>query len=72
MEVETVDIERFLPDPHNPRTKPTPEELAELVASLKAHDIKVPLIAYRVPTGIMIWDGHLRYEAAKLAGTRSG
>jgi ParB/RepB/Spo0J family partition protein len=71
MQIETIEIECFVPDPNNPRQKPTQEELAELVASIKAHEIKVPLIAYRVPAGIMIWDGHLRWEAGKLAGKKT-
>lgn len=69
MNISMIPIEKLLPDPNNPRTN-CGEQRAELVASLKAFGVKVPLIGYVVPGGVMIGDGHRRLAVALEAGLR--
>lgn len=69
--VEQIPIERLLPDPDNVRKKLSPEELAELVESIRAHGIRVPLIGYRIQKDVLVCDGNMRLEAAKAAGLKT-
>ena len=71
MQVEMIPWEQWLPDANNARGRPSPEELAELAASIAAHDIRIPLVGYRVPEGVLICDGHRRWQAAKQTGKRA-
>jgi ParB family chromosome partitioning protein len=67
MNVSLVPIGKIITDKNNPRTDITPGSLTDLVASIKAHGIKVPLIGYATPTGVMLCEGHRRLAAAALA-----
>lgn len=68
MKAELVSIERIIPDPLNPRSDFSEEQKRQLVESILLHGIKVPLIGYVVPNGVMLGDGHCRLEAAREAG----
>jgi ParB family chromosome partitioning protein len=67
MNVSLVPIGKMITDPNNPRSDITPEKLTELVASIKANGIKVPLIGYLVAGEVMVCDGHRRLASARLA-----
>jgi ParB/RepB/Spo0J family partition protein len=69
-EYQQSPVERFLMDPNNPRSDVTTSRIDELVASIKLYDIRVPIIGYSVPQGIMVIDGHRRLEAARRAGLK--
>ena len=68
MKIESVPLERLIPDPANPRTDITSEQVAELAQSIRQHGVKVPLIGFVTPEGVMVTDGHRRLLAARLAG----
>lgn len=68
MNVSLIPILKLITDPNNPRTDITPEKLNDLLASIKAHAIKVPLIGYMIAGDVMVCDGHRRLAAARLAG----
>jgi ParB family chromosome partitioning protein len=70
MNVSLLPIEKLVVDPNNPRKDITKESVSDLAASIKAHSVKVPLIAYMSGEGVLIADGHRRLEAARLAGLR--
>lgn len=70
MKVNVEPIEKFIPNPDDLRTIVASDRLSELTSSLRTHGVKVPLIGYVVPNGIMVCDGHLRLEAARAAGIR--
>ncbi len=72
--VETVDIERIVSNPHQPRTAMEPEALAELAESIRQHGVIQPLLVSQVeaegggaPT-YQIIAGERRLQAARLAG----
>lgn len=67
---EMLLIERLIRDLNNPRSSAPAEGIQELAASLKVHGVKVPLICYSVPEGVMIGDGHRRHDAAILLGLK--
>lgn len=70
MNVKMIPLEKLFPDPNNPRTDTSSENLDDIVASIKTHSVKVPLIGYESPAGVPVVDGHLRLLAARLAGLR--
>jgi ParB family chromosome partitioning protein len=70
MNITLLPIEKVLTDPHNPRTDITKDSLSGLVASIKVHSVKVPLIAYLCGEEVILTDGHRRLEAARIAGLR--
>jgi ParB family chromosome partitioning protein len=72
--VETVDVERIVSNPHQPRTAMEPEALAELAESIRQHGVIQPLLVSQVeaagggvPT-YQIIAGERRLQAARLAG----
>ena len=69
--IEEVPIERVLPDPDNARKHVTAQEQAELVDSIVAHGIQVPLIVFRESDAYRTCDGHLRLAAAGLASLKT-
>lgn len=68
MKTEMVSVDRLLRDPNNPRTDDSPEERRQLAESIRSHKVKVPLIGFPVQAGIMLADGHRRFEAARDIG----
>jgi ParB family chromosome partitioning protein len=68
MKIEMVPVARLLADPNNPRSQISADDKADLALSVRTHGIKVPLIGFQVPEGIMLGDGHRRREVAKELG----
>ena len=56
------------PNPFQPRSKIKPEDLAELVQSVKVHGILEPLVVAHTPAGYQIIAGERRWRAAQAAG----
>jgi ParB family chromosome partitioning protein len=65
-----VSVSSILPNPRQPRSKLTPDGLAELTASIREHGIIQPLIVTRAPghTSYQLVAGERRWRAAQLAG----
>lgn len=61
-------IDHLEPNPLQPRGVITPDSLADLVDSIKAHGVIQPLIVAHTPAGYQIIAGERRWRAAKLAG----
>lgn len=70
MIITLTPIEKLRRDPNNPRRIVTAKRQSELTASLRIHGIKVPLIGYVVPDGIMVCDGHRRLESSLEVGIK--
>ena len=68
LNVSLIAIEKLIADPNNPPRDAAGQAKSELCASLRSHGVKVPLIGYNVPGGIMLGNGHRRLEAAREAG----
>ena len=61
---------RITPNPAQPRVNFTPENLAELAASIRTHGILQPLSVRKTDTHYELIAGERRYRAAQLAGLR--
>ena len=61
---------RILPNPSQPRTVFSPENLEELAASIRVHGILQPLSVRRMDTHYQLIAGERRYRAAQMAGLR--
>jgi ParB family transcriptional regulator, chromosome partitioning protein len=68
LRIEMLLVAELLPDPQNPRTDVDEKADGELTASIALHGVKVPLMCFRTPEGIMIGDGHRRWRCSKPAG----
>jgi len=67
-QVFELDIDLIEPNPLQPRGLITPESLAELGESIRAHGILEPLVLAKTPAGYQIVAGERRWRAAKLIG----
>lgn len=63
-----LDIELLQPNPLQPRGLITPESLAELAESIRAHGVLEPIVVAKTPAGYQIIAGERRWRAAKLVG----
>lgn len=65
-----VPVDEIQPNPHQPRQRMDPDELAELVASIREHGILQPVVVTRAEggDGYVLIAGHRRWEAATRAG----
>lgn len=63
-----VEVEKIIPNPHQPRLSFNEEKLAELANSIKNHGIIQPLVVSRDGGRYEIIAGERRFQAAKLAG----
>ena len=63
-----VEIGLVVPSKDNPRQHIEPEELAELIQSIRTHGILQPLVVLRQAVGYEILAGHRRFFSAKEAG----
>lgn len=61
-------IEDIRPNPDQPRRDFSPEQLAELVDSIRQHGVLQPVVVVREETGFRLVAGERRWRAAKLAG----
>jgi ParB family chromosome partitioning protein len=67
-QVYELDIDLIEPNPLQPRGLITPESLAELAGSIKAHGILEPIVLAKTPAGFQIVAGERRWRAARLIG----
>ncbi len=63
-----LEIDMIEPNPLQPRGLITPESLAELAESIRAHGILEPLVVAKTPAGFQIVAGERRWRASKLLG----
>jgi ParB family transcriptional regulator, chromosome partitioning protein len=66
--VKLLQIDLLQTNPFQPREKIHPEELEDLVQSIKIHGILEPLVVAQTPAGYQIIAGERRMRAAKIAG----
>ena len=76
--VQSVELERIVPNPHQPRERFAHEALRELAESIRAHGIIQPLVvtqmrgaAADLPPRYHLIAGERRWQAARLAGLTS-
>ncbi|MCR4938584.1 MAG: ParB/RepB/Spo0J family partition protein [Treponemataceae bacterium] len=66
-----IDVEKLLPNPHQPRTEFDKDALQELADSIKEHGVIQPILAEKADGGnYYIIAGERRTRAAKLAGLK--
>ena len=63
-----LEIDMIEPNPLQPRGLITPESLAELAESIRAHGVLEPLVVAKTPAGYQIVAGERRWRASKLIG----
>ena len=63
-----LDINLLQANPLQPRGLITPESLAELAESVRAHGILEPIVVAKTPAGYQIIAGERRWRAARLVG----
>lgn len=65
-----IPVDQVRPNPHQPRQRIDPDELAELTASVREHGIIQPVVVTRAAEGdgFILIAGHRRWEAARQAG----
>ncbi len=66
--VQELDTNLIQPNPHQPRKHLQPEELQDLVDSVKIHGILEPIVVAHTPAGYQIIAGERRWRAAQRAG----
>jgi ParB family transcriptional regulator, chromosome partitioning protein len=67
-QIYELEIDLLEPNPLQPRGLITPESLAELAESIRAHGILEPLVIAKTPAGYQIVAGERRWRASKLIG----
>ena len=65
-----IDVEKIIPNPHQPRRDFNPEKIQELSDSIKEHGILEPLIVSKKKSHWELIVGARRLEAAKKAGLK--
>ncbi len=63
-----LDLDLLQPNPLQPRGLINPEQLADLVDSIKEHGIIEPLVVAKTPAGYQIIAGERRWRASRVAG----
>jgi ParB family chromosome partitioning protein len=64
----TVQVDRILPNPEQPRVHFNPNELLELADSIRIHGVIQPIVVEPAGDDYILHDGERRWRAAKLAG----
>lgn len=67
-QIYELEIDLLQPNPLQPRGLITPESLAELAESVRAHGVLEPLVVAKTPAGYQIIAGERRWRAAKQVG----
>lgn len=67
-QIYELEIDLLQPNPLQPRGLISPESLAELCQSIKAHGILEPIVVAKTPAGYQIIAGERRWRASKLIG----
>lgn len=66
--LQRVPVDRIRPNPHQPRHRFDPAQLAELAASIREHGVIMPIVVRRDPDGFVLVAGERRLRAARMAG----
>ncbi len=66
--VQQLDVSLIQPNPHQPRKTIDPDEMQDLVDSIKIHGVLEPIVIAHTPAGYQIIAGERRWRAAKAAG----
>lgn len=66
--LQRIPVDRIRPNPHQPRHRFDPAQLAELAASIKEHGVIMPIVVRRDRDGWVLVAGERRLRAARLAG----
>lgn len=67
-QIYELEIDLLQPNPLQPRGLISPDSLAELAESLRAHGILEPLVVAKTPAGYQIIAGERRWRASKIIG----
>jgi len=67
-QIYELEINLLQPNPLQPRGLISPDSLAELAHSIKAHGILEPLVVAKTPAGYQIIAGERRWRASKVVG----
>ncbi len=68
--VHNTSIDKIVPSPFQPRNRFTPEQLKELVGSIREHGIIQPLIVRKVGDTLELIAGERRWRASKALGLK--
>jgi ParB family transcriptional regulator, chromosome partitioning protein len=66
--LQRIPVDRVRPNPHQPRHRFDPDQLAELAASIREHGVIMPIVVRRDPEGWVLVAGERRLRAARMAG----
>ncbi len=66
--IQELDVNQIQPNPHQPRKHLDPEELNDLMESIKLHGVLEPIVIAHTPAGYQIIAGERRWRATKKAG----
>jgi len=66
--VQQLDVNLIQPNPHQPRKTLDPDDMSDLVDSIKIHGVLEPIVIAHTPAGYQIIAGERRWRAAKIAG----
>lgn len=69
--IREIEMDKIVPNPHQPRLSFNDEKLKELASSVKEHGIIQPITVTKNGDGYEIIAGERRFEAAKLAGLKT-
>lgn len=66
--LQEISVDEIAPNPHQPRSSFSDQDLTELAASIQEHGVIQPLIVTRSGNGYQLIAGERRWRAARLAG----
>lgn len=66
--LQRIPVDRVRPNPHQPRHRFDPAQLAELAASIREHGVVMPIVVRRDAEGFVLVAGERRLRAARMAG----
>lgn len=66
--LQRVPVDRIRPNPHQPRQRFDPAQLAELAGSIREHGVIMPIVVRRDAEGFVLVAGERRLRAARMAG----
>lgn len=69
--VKNLDVNQIQPNPHQPRKHLDPDDLQDLVSSIKTHGLLEPIVIAHTPAGYQIIAGERRWRASQLAGMKT-
>jgi len=69
--IQDLDVNQIQPNPHQPRKHLDPDELQDLVDSIKMHGVLEPIVIAHTPAGYQIIAGERRWRATKKAGIKT-